>query len=155
MLTIEQLTTEIQNLVREVQRLVQETNQLKLATQLANPVQPLPVPTPVDTGLMPPRPAGPNAGGAANHLANILNGGSHVVAPHAPPQPILPPEVMARYTDDQKAYVDAFRSLGPMGAFHMHLQPPNLNNYKNDHAYIWPGHALIASHPGGNNPRTL
>ena len=150
MLTIEQLTTEIQNLVREVQRLVQETNQLKLATQLANPVQPLPVPTPE-----PPRPAGPNAGGAANHLANILNGGSHVVAPHAPPQPILPPEVMARYTDDQKAYVDAFRSLGPMGAFHMHLQPPNLNNYKNDHAYIWPGHALIASHPGGNNPRTL
>jgi regulator of replication initiation timing len=154
MLTIEQLTTEIQNLVREVQRLVQETNQLKLATQLANPVKPLPVPTP-DASVMPPRPAGPNTGGAANHLANILNGGSHVVAPHAPPQPILPPEVMARYTDDQKAYVDAFRSLGPMGAFHMHLQPPNLNNYKNDHAYIWPGHALIASHPGGTNPRTI
>ena len=150
MLTIEQLTTEIQNLVREVQRLVQETNQLKLATQLANPVKPLPVPTPE-----PPRPAGPNTGGAANHLANILNGGSHVVAPHAPPQPVLPPEVMARYTEDQKAYVDAFRSLGPLGAFHMHLTPPNLNNYKNDHAYIWPGHALIASHPDGTNPRTL
>ena len=154
MMTIEQLTTEIQNLVREVQRLVQETNQLKLATQLANPVKPLPVPTP-DASVMPPRPAGPNAGGAANHLANILNGGSHVVAPHTPPQPILPPEVMERYTADQKAYVDAFRSLGPMGAFHLHLQPPNLNNYKNDHAYVWPGHAILAKSPGGTNPRTI
>ena len=150
MLTIEQLTTEIQNLVREVQRLVQETNQLKLATQLANPVKPLPVPTPE-----PPRPAGPNTGGAANHLANILNGGSHVVAPHAPPQPILPPEVMARYTEDQKAYVDAFRSLGALSAFHMHLTPPNLNNYRNDHAYVWPGHVILANANPGHNPVAL
>lgn len=154
MMSIEQLTTEMQNLVREVQRLVQETNQLKLATQLANPVKPLPVPTP-DASVMPPRPAGPNAGGAANHLANILNGGSHVVAPHAPPQPILPPEVMARYSADQKAYAEAFRSMGPFQSFHLHLQPPNLNSYKIDHAYVWPGHAILANANPGHNPVAL
>ena len=121
--------------------------------RLANELHDGTVSTP--TGVTPPRPAGPNTGGAANHLANILNGGSHVVAPHTPPQPILPPEVMARYAADQKAYAEAFRALGPMGSFHLHLTPPNLNNYRNDHAYIWPGHALIASHPDGTNPRTL
>jgi len=143
----------VDDLIHAVQQLQREVAILATATRQAN-AAPVPVPAPATTHTLPPRPGNPTAG-AANHLSNILNGGSHVVAPHAPPQPILPPEVMARYTDDQKAYVDAFRSLGPMGAFHMHLQPPNLNNYKNDHAYIWPGHALIASHPGGNNPRTL
>ena len=150
MMTIEQLTTEIQNLVREVQRLVQETNQLKLATQLANPVQPLPVPTPTPTGTLPPRPGSPGTG-AANHLADLLNNGMRPAAPpHSAPAPVVPPEVMARYSADQKAYANAFRAMGPMGAFHLHIQPPNLMEYRNNHDYIWPGHALIAAHPGGN-----
>ena len=143
----------IDDLIRQSHLLAVQAG--NLAKDLATlRVEPTPTPTP-NNPIVPPRPAGPNTGGAANHLANILNGGSHVIPPHAPPQPILPPEVMARYAADQKAYAEAFRSLGPMGSFHLHLTPPNLNNYKNDHAYIWPGHALIASHPGGNNPRAL
>ena len=138
-MTIEEISQALAHLAAELHQI---NATLKAAAPLVAPVTP-------------PRPAGPNAGGAANHLAQLLAGNSHVVIPHEPPTPILPPEVMARYTADQKAYVDAFRSLGPMGAFHMHLQPPNLNNYKNDHGYVWPGHVLIASYPSGHNPTAL
>lgn len=85
-----------------------------------------------------------------NALADLL-GSSH---PAAPSQAI-PPDVMARYHEDCDAYANAFRSLGPMGGMNLGLTAPNLNNYRNDHNYVWPGHASIANAQIGHNPRPL
>lgn len=141
-MTLEQIAVELTKLSSELHNIAAN---LSAAAPLVAPVQP--------AAVLPPRPAGPDSGAAANHLASILYG-HPTVLPHAP-TPTVPPEVMARYQADAKAFADAFRSMGPLGAFHAHLQPPNLNDYRNNHAYIWPGHAILANTQPGHFPRPL
>lgn len=141
-MTLEQIAQELTHLTAELRNIAAS---LSAAAPLVAPVQP--------AAVLPPRPAGPDNSGAANHLASILYG-HPTVLPHAP-TPTIPPEVMARYQADQKAYIDAFRSLGPLGAFHLHLTPPNLNDYRNDHSHIWIGHAILANTQPGHLPRPL
>ena len=147
----------IDDLVNEVQRLTREVDALAASIKAG----PVPVPTPPATvqpvrpvvPSLPPRPGNVPAPPPSNKdtLADLL-GVPHPVSPHTD---VIPPEVMARYTADQKAYIDAFRSSGPLVAFHMHLQPPNLNEYRINHAYVWPGHAILANAQPGHNPRPL
>ena len=107
-----------------------------------------------------------------------LNTAAPLVAPHiAPPAPntsdknaladllgtprpaatsqAIPPDVMARYHKDIDAYANAFRTLGTSASLTLKLTAPNLNDYRHDHSYQWPGNAIIANAQHGHNSRPL
>ena len=151
-MTIEEISQALAHLAAELHQI---NATLKAAAPLVAPVAPPAAPA-VAPAVLPPRPNGTPTGGASAHLAAILYGNTHhAPIPPQPQTPAIPPEVMARYNADQQAYVNAFRSMGPLGSFHLHLQAPNLNNYRNDHNYIWPGHAILANAQPGHNPVAL
>lgn len=150
-MTLEEISQALAHLAAELHNI---DATLKTAAPLVAPVA-VPVAPAVAPAVLPPRPNGSPTAGAANHLADILYGHNHPPVPTVPQSQSLPPEVLARYQADQKAYIDAFRSMGPLGAFHLHLQPPNLNNYRLDHAYQWPGNAILANARPGHNPVAL
>ena len=90
---------------------------------------------------MPPRPGGSPTSGAANHLSNILNGGRGI------PKVTITPEEQAKRDARQKAITacnEASRASMQATIQRIVTPKPNLDDFLNDPAFVWPGWEIIA-----------
>jgi len=146
----------VDDLIREVQQLQREVAALANATRQSNAAAPVPVPTPTPTPTLPPRPGSPTAG-AANHLSNILNGGSGIPTNH------ISPEEQAKREARQRALLacnEATRAMAMASVQRIVTPRPNLQDFINDPNYHWIGYDIIAAaqahpSPGTHVPRPI
>jgi hypothetical protein len=136
-MTIEEISLALAHLAAELHAI---NANLTSAAPIVAPVIPVPVPS----HTLPPRPSGPGSG-AANHLANILNGGhgGHIS-----------PEEQAKRDARQRAVMacnEATRAMAMASVQRIVTPRPNLQDFINDPNYHWPGWDIIAAaqaHPG-------
>lgn len=145
-MSIEELIQQTQKLTAEVQTLTRAVTAMKQTPLIPAPV-PVPTPAPASHAGLPPRPGGPGSG-AANHLSNILNGGSGIPTNH------ITPEEQATRDAHQRAIQacnEATRAMAMATVQRIVTPKPNLQDFLADPLFRWPGYDIIAAaqaHPG-------
>ena len=159
-MTIEEISQALAHLAAELHQI--NANLTAAAPQVAPvapaPVAPAPVPVPAPAAshTLPPRPGGPGSG-AANHLANILNGGHGIPSSH------ISPEEQAKRDARQRALLacnEATRAMAMASVQRIVLPRPNLQDFINDPNYHWSGWDILAAaqahpSPGTHVPRPI